>query len=408
MQSSATTTQGQRQTAAGSPDFLPHYFLARAPASKATGTGDCTSKGCDLLHAWQVSRQETITILKALLYLCQSPLISINDIMKTRSFIVFVAPYFASVRAFVPVSVDYKQATRDGRSCRTCIFYVNDENHQDVQESSSDEDAIVPATGSARSSPASLQHKPPILALLETEDNWKEWHYSFSRNGLTDFLPQFSAHISCCLIGGGDDNNGNAGRSIAGRSTSQLGTQLPWQVDSDASCSITHGGVADQSATATTSDAHLLHKSNAVLGNLATATTSMIESGEEGFDCILDGGVMNAVVSSLPDTVTWHSRAGPQALLELHSLMQEANAAIREFGIYVAITDGPVPNHAKEYLVAMGEVMGMQWKFELDGLSNEEYSVSVARKFFSGVVNGYSSDSGGSGNTDKDDQRLLP
>ena len=322
--------------------------------------------------------------------------------MKTRSFIVFVAPHFASVRAFVPVSFDYKQA-RDGRSRR--IFYVNDENHQDVQESSSDEDDIVPATSSARSSPTSLQHRPPILALLETEDNWKEWHYSFSRNGLTDFLPQFSAHISCCLIGGGDDNSGNAGRSIAG--TSQLGTQLPWQVDSDASCSITHGGVADQSATATTSDAHLLHKSNTVLGNLATATTSMVESGEEGFDCILDGGVMNAVVSSLPDTVTWHSRAGPQALLELHNLMQEANAAIREFGIYVAITEGPVPNHAKEYLVAMGEVMGMQWKFELDGLSNEDYSVSVARKYFSGVVN--VEDGNGVGdNMDIDGQRLLP
>jgi hypothetical protein len=117
---------------------------------------------------------------------------------------------------------------------------------------------------------------------------------------------------------------------------------------------------------------------------------------------------MNAVLSSLPDTVTWHSRAGPAALLELHSLMQEANEAIREFGIYVAITDSPVPGQAKEYLVAMGEVMGMEWKFELDGLSNEDVCVSVARKFYNGAVNFDGSNNSGDNGDGCEAARLLP
>ena len=322
--------------------------------------------------------------------------------MKAHSLTAFAIPYLASARAFVPPSVGHRPATSGERYGG--IFYVND--HRDVEASSEEDNDIVPAKASAQSS-SSLQHKPLFLALLESEDNWKEWHYSFSRNGLTDFLPQFSDHITCCLIGGGDGNDNGVveGHSLPG--TSKLGSQLPWQVDSDAGCTITRGVDADQSAT---TDTNLQYKSNAVHGKLSTATTTIIETKEKGFDCILDGGVMNAVMDALPENVTWHSRAGPQALLELHSLMSEANAAIREFGIYVAITDGPVPNHAKEYLVAMGEVMGMQWKFELDGLSNEDYCVSVARKYYNGIVNLENEFSSGSENkdTNKDSGRLLP
>uniref|UniRef100_A0A7S0B1C9 Uncharacterized protein n=1 Tax=Minutocellus polymorphus TaxID=265543 RepID=A0A7S0B1C9_9STRA len=311
----------------------------------------------------------------------------------------FFVPCLVTVRAFAPVSFDFQPATTGRRSCR--ILYVNGGYDRDVESS---EDGIVPVTQSS-----SLQHMPPLLALLETEDYWKEWHYSFSRNGLTDFLPQFSDHLTCCMIGN-DNVVDMAGHSLSG--TSQLGTQLPWQVDSDASCSITdanNGVVADPSTTTDTCLQHTRKDDDDILGKLAAATTAITEADEKGFDCILDGGVMNAVVSSLPDTVTWHSRAGPAALLELHSLMQEANASIREFGIYVAITDGPVPDHAKEYLVAMGKAMGMEWNFELDGLSNDDVCVSVARKFYTGAVNLDGDDySGGNDGDGSNAARLLP
>ena len=31
--------------------------------------------------------------------------------------------------------------------------------------------------------------------------------------------------------------------------------------------------------------------------------------------------------------------------------------------------------------------MGLEWTYDLDGLSKEGYSVSVARKYFTGLVN---------------------
>ena len=35
----------------------------------------------------------------------------------------------------------------------------------------------------------------------------------------------------------------------------------------------------------------------------------------------------------------------------------------------------------------MGEIMGMEWLYDLDGLSKEGYHVSVARKYYTGPVN---------------------
>ena len=119
------------------------------------------------------------------------------------------------------------------------------------------------------------------------------------------------------------------------------------------------------------------------------------------FECILDGGILNGIISPLPSTVTWHSRTGPTALLDLVKLMQEANQAIREYGMYVAVTDTTIPDYAQGY--AMGKVMGMEWCYDLDGLSKEGYSVGAARKFFTGALNYDPSSSGTSSN----DRNLL-
>ena len=269
---------------------------------------------------------------------------------------------------------------------------VNEKNSND-----NNSDALVTASKRDHNLSSTLQHRPPFLALLEAEDSWKEWHYSFSRNGLTDFLPQFSDHIKCCMIG---NDTTEKVMSSAGAAISRAfePKRLPWQVDSEATSSITNL-LGNTSSEITRRDsegnqdtaAGRKHKHDHLVGQIghivSNAAASITEADETGFDCILDGGVLDAVVSSIPSTVTWHSRDGPAALLSLHSLMQEANQAIREFGIYVAITNEPVPSHAKEYLSAMGEVMGLEWTFDLDGLSNDDYCVSVARKYFTGAVN---------------------
>lgn len=85
----------------------------------------------------------------------------------------------------------------------------------------------------------------------------------------------------------------------------------------------------------------------------------------QDYDCILDRGLMNAIISSIPPDV---SQDRPVAVLELHALMQEASRAIRAHSIYAMVTDRLLPKHAKEYLAVIGEAVGMQWKSDLDGM----------------------------------------
>ena len=50
----------------------------------------------------------------------------------------------------------------------------------------------------------------------------------------------------------------------------------------------------------------------------------------------------------------------------------------------------------------------MELNFELDGLSNEDVGVSVARKFFNGAVNSDDSNNSGGNSDDGKAARLLP
>jgi len=171
-------------------------------------------------------------------------------------------------------------------------------------------------------------------------------------------------------------------------------TQLPWQYGDD------------ENKQATTS----------ISTNISVSKSSSDREGKDtelelraDYDCILDSGVMNEIISSIPSTVTWHSRNGPSALLDLVKLMAEATQSIREFGIYVAITNHSIPEHAKDYLNQIGEVMGLEWTYDLDGLSKEGHSVSVARKYFTGLVNvDHAFGSDDLGTSDSDMNQLKP
>ena len=62
-----------------------------------------------------------------------------------------------------------------------------------------------------------LVWQKPALSWLEDEDSWKEWHFSFSQNGFTDFLPPFSENLNCLLVGPDNDNDNNQA------------SRLPWE-----------------------------------------------------------------------------------------------------------------------------------------------------------------------------------
>ena len=45
-------------------------------------------------------------------------------------------------------------------------------------------------------------------------------------------------------------------------------------------------------------------------------------------------------------------------------------------------TNGPLSEQSKDYLLRMGDLLGLQWQFELDGISDDNICVNVARKYF--------------------------
>jgi len=292
-----------------------------------------------------------------------------------------------SITAFAPAPAQWQNRPQDSPhedgSSSSSVFYTN--NINEGEDWSSSEGLI-----SHNAQPLPPQKLPsPFLSLLKTEEDWKEWHYSFSRNGFTDFLPQFASHISCLAI---DVTKSATGKEPA--SAISENSSLPWQHSEDDTQAVTTD-ITNVKLTSTPDNVSLkLQRAS------QDDTVSIIKADEDGFDCILDGGILNGVVSSLPPTVTWHSRAAPTALLDLVKLMKEATDAIREFGIYVDITEAPIPEYAKGYLDSMGEVMGMEWSYDLDGLTKEGYSVSVARKHFTGLVN-YKSTSSDAGSNNK-------
>jgi len=226
-------------------------------------------------------------------------------------------------------------------------------------------------------------------AQIPTEE-WKEWQASFGRNGFTDFLPQFASHLDCLSlsIDLGD-----------GTVDDRRPARLPWQ-DDEATSQITEalftslneirGASADAPSSIRNPEVHSVESVDlSITACLAQSDSQLAKGyrGEEDYDCILDSGLLNSIVAAMPSEVTWHSQAFPAGLLDLVELIHRATVHTREFGIYVALTDCPIPEYARSYLDSMGQVVGMEWTYDLDGISTKEKCVSVARKYFTGVVN---------------------
>ena len=184
------------------------------------------------------------------------------------------------------VSFAYLSSCGDGQSISTALSYSKKSNSPD---SMSDLSSLVQKHQEVPS---------PFTSLLNNigSNDFIEWQSSFGRNGLTDFLPQFSSHIYCLAIdyesGYNTTHSVRSNNAIEGNS---VHARLPWQFD--------------------------------VYDETSLSKIGKVEDGD--FDCILDSGVMNEIIGSLPSTVTWHSRNGPPALLDLVKLMSEAAQKIR-------------------------------------------------------------------------------
>jgi len=91
------------------------------------------------------------------------------------------------------------------------------------------------------------------------------------------------------------------------------------------------------------------------------------------YDCIVDQGLMDRILALENSDET------------VRELMEEAAVAIKDLGIYVLVTK-VLTEDSRRVLEEYGLKAGLEWQFELDGISDDTQVVSVARRFCTGEM----------------------
>lgn len=217
---------------------------------------------------------------------------------------------------------------------------------------------------------------------VNTQSMWNlAWHESFVRNGLMDFVPPLTDTLNVLVVGNRyqgptgeiviaenddpttDTNNVNSAPIIDATNEETVAAvsveSVSLQKSKDSSCSFLAAAFDYDSSS-----------SNKRLGEDENSSSSALDLAS--YDCIMDQGLIADLCEDNNDPT--------QNKENIARLLYEATKRIREMGIYVANTP-PMTLETKEYLRALGELLGLQWEFDLDGISDENISVSVARKF---------------------------
>lgn len=249
---------------------------------------------------------------------------------------------------------------------RICLFYKSE------RDSASDDTSLTHC-----STPSSLTL--PIDDVLSTPELWsQDWHDSFVRNGLVDFVPPLSSHLNCLLVGGSEHH---AAESNSAPSTVLKASQQIQQEENEKIKDKNHV-MADEitpfvveGSLEQALEANNVDEQQAMLirlfGKLDVHTAHHEDSTD--LDCILDRGLMDELVTTNKDR-------------DVGLLLLEATRHLREHGVYIVVTSTQLTDEMKDFLVNVGTLLGMQWRFDLDGISNDYVTVSVARKYFTGEL----------------------
>lgn len=252
-----------------------------------------------------------------------------------------------------------------------------------------------------------------------------EWQDSFQRNDLADFTPPMSNGLNCLMVGddfGVVNDNEDGSRRV----------KLPWEEESEAqitSLRILAGSVVDtleddlvtemteghktsegkkdddEICITTDGDVELASEVSIVADtpseislcgtnggmvrtelvpytSTATATSSdsssairVQDSNKHAavYDCIVDQGLMDRILALENSHKT------------ICELLEEAAIAIKDLGIYVLVTKD-LTEDSRRILEEYGLKAGLEWTFELDGISDDTQIVSVARRFCTGEM----------------------
>ena len=262
-----------------------------------------------------------------------------------------------------------------------------------------------------------------------------EWQDSFQRNDLADFTPPMSNGLNCLMVGDafGDDDGSRRVR-------------LPWEEESEAQ--ITSLRVLEESAEDTREDnmvTEMTEENKITQDNnnnydddsdddeiVLTINCNDDKNEDEdqevsgvplaavpqskGSMCGTNGGMVRTEVVSRSSGTTSASSESSSAMrvqdpnkyaaaydcivdqglmdrilvLEnshetIRELLEEAAIAIKELGIYVLVTKD-LSEDSRKILEDYGLKAGLEWQFELDGISDDTQVVSVARRFCNGEM----------------------
>lgn len=216
----------------------------------------------------------------------------------------------------------------------------------------------------------------------------REWQESFQRNGLADFTPPMSYGLNCLMVGAGLD----AEEKAAPNAASTKGTKLPWEEESEADITSLEVVIPDKMSSEEREKLSLpkqLDDSSSSIrtrvvsdspnaktqqqNNNAATLRKLSNTRAAAYDCIVDEGLMGSVLLTDNSEET------------VRELLLEASLALREHGIYVLHTKNLTPAIIQT-LESYSEEAGLEWQFELDGISDETTQISVARRYNTGVM----------------------
>ena len=245
---------------------------------------------------------------------------------------------------------------------------------------------------------------------VNTESLWNlAWHDSFVRNGLMDFVPPLTDDLSVLVVGSrfqgpdavgeidGDTTDETQSSTLAAMNEEELDSDSPVanaaasSDDSSIESSLTKSSLIQQQQSQDSSCSFLAavfnNNDNTFDENESSSSSSSSELEFTSYDCIMDKGVLADLCASADEDSSSNDYKNKK---DMARLLYEATKRIREQGIYVANT-APMSIETKEYLSKLGEYLGLQWEFDLDGISDDNLSVSVARKFGSCPIIGWQS-----------------
>ncbi|EJK51407.1 hypothetical protein THAOC_29419, partial [Thalassiosira oceanica] len=219
---------------------------------------------------------------------------------------------------------------------------------------------------------------------VDTASLWDQaWHDSFVRNGLSDFVPPLTDNLDVLVVGSSFQASQEGGLAAAavdgGRTGLDSGDDGGDSAASPTVESPTEKGAESSAAGSPLQVAKAAREDSSCsfLASIFDDESGLMSGGEnldvESYDCIMDRGLLAGLFGS----------GGGEGNEEedVARLLYQATRRLRDCGIYVASTP-PLSQKAKEYLTRAGERLGLQWVFDLDGISDDKASVSVARKYF--------------------------